>query len=186
MKAITCDDCIERRQLDFIQRVGRIGYWEYDPADQSMSLPEASLDLLASIVGAPFNSPRSFMGALCDIEHKRLQIALDQAVAKRLALTIELKLASGDGKHAYIVVRGAPIELDQGPLRFAGTFQDITNEKHREADHENVITQLQALLDALPQGGQRHRQRSPPHPLEPALSRDSQLPAKHGVCARPF
>jgi len=152
MKAITCNDCIERRQLDFIQRIGRIGYWEYDPADQSMSLPEASLDLLASIVGAPLNSPRSFMGALCDIEHKRLQIAFDQAVAKRLALTIELKLASGDGKYAYIVVRGAPIELDQGPLRFAGTFQDITNEKHREADHENVITQLRALLDALPQG----------------------------------
>jgi PAS domain S-box-containing protein len=152
MKAITCDDCIERRQLDFIQRVGRIGYWEYDPADQSMSLPEASLDLLASIVGAPLNFPRSFMGALCDIEHKRLQIVFDQAVAKRLALTIELKLASGDGKPAYIVVRGAPIELDQGPLRFAGTFQDTTNEKQREAEHEKVTTQLQALLDALPQG----------------------------------
>jgi diguanylate cyclase (GGDEF)-like protein len=152
VKANNCHDCIERRQLDFIQRVGRIGYWEYDPAKRSMSLPDASLDLLASIVSTPLNSPRSFMDALCDIERKRFQIALDQTVAKHLTLNIELELASRDGKQSYIVVRGAPVALDQSPLRFAGTFQDITNEKHREAEHEKVSTQLQALLDALPQG----------------------------------
>lgn len=139
MKTNKCHDCIERRQLDFIQRVGRIGYWEYDPAKRSMSLPNASLDLLAFIVGGPLNAPRSFMDALCDIERKRLQIALDQAAAKRLALNIQLEMASSDGKHLHIVVRGAPVGVDQGPLRFAGTFQDITNEKQREVDHEKSL-----------------------------------------------
>jgi diguanylate cyclase (GGDEF)-like protein/PAS domain S-box-containing protein len=146
------DDGMERRQLDFIQRVGRIGYWEFDPAERAMSLPEPSWDLLASIIGGSLNAHRSFMDVLCDTERRRFQIALDQAIAERLALNIELQLASGGSQQPYIAVRGARIERGQGPPRFAGTFQDITNEKHREADHEAVITQLQALLDALPQG----------------------------------
>lgn len=142
----------ERQRMDFIQRVGRIGYWEFDPAERSMSLPEPSLDLLAFIIGGSRNARRSFIDALCDTERRRFQIALDQAIAKRLALNIELQLASSDSQQPYIAVRGAHIETGQGSLRFAGTFRDITNEKHREADHEKLITQLQALLDALPQG----------------------------------
>ena len=152
MKANKCDDFIERRQMELIQRIGRIGYWEYDPEQKSMSLADLSLDLLAFIVGRSLNAGRPFMDALCDVERNRLQNALDQAVAKRLPLNIELKLAGGDDELSFIVVRGTPVEVDQGSLRFAGTFQDITREKHREAEHERVITQLQALLDALPQG----------------------------------
>ena len=152
MKADECHDVTERQQLDFIQRVGRIGYWEFDPAGRSTSLPDTSLDLLASIAGGPLNARGAFMEALCDPDRKRFQIALDQAIATHSALQIELELAGNEGQQPCIAVRGAPIETGQGPLRFAGTFQDITNEKQREADHEHVITQLQALLDALPQG----------------------------------
>lgn len=152
MKANECHDVTERQQLDFIQRVGRVGYWEFDPAKRSTFLPDPSLHLLASIVGGSLGARGSFMEALCDPDRKRFQIALDQAIATHSALHIELKLAGNDGRQPCIAVRGAHIETGQGPLRFAGTFQDITNEKQREADHEHVSTQLQALLDALPQG----------------------------------
>lgn len=138
--------------MALIQRIGRIGYWEYDSGEKSISLAEPSRDLLASIVGRSPNAGRPFMDALCDLERNRFQNALDQAVGKRLTLDIELELASGDGKPSFIVVRGMPVEFDQGSPPFAGTFQDITHERQREADHEKVITQLQALLDALPQG----------------------------------
>ena len=152
MKPVKCDDFIEHRQMALIQRIGRIGYWEYDLGEQSISLAQPSLDLLASIVGRPADAGRpSFMDALCNVERKRFQNALDQAVAKRLTLSIELKVARADGKPAFVVVRGTPVEFDQDSLPFAGTFQDITDEKQRGADHEKVITQLQALLDALPQ-----------------------------------
>ena len=92
------------------------------------------------------------MDALSDIERQRVQVVFDQAVAKRLPFNIQVELARGDGERVYLVVRGAPVDDGQGPLRLAGTFQDITNEKQREARHEKVVTQLQALLDALPQG----------------------------------
>ena len=152
MNEDNCDGGIERRRLDFIQRVGCIGYWEYDSAKRSMSLPDASLALLASIAGGPLDAPRSFMDALSDIERQRVQVVFDQAIAKRLPFNIQVELARGDGKRVYVVVRGSPVDDGQSPLCLAGTFQDITNEKRREAKHEKVITQLQALLDALPQG----------------------------------
>ncbi len=152
MKTNKCDDCIDRRQLELIQRVGRIGYWEYDATARSISMPAAALALLTSIAGEFDAPPRSFLDALDDGERKRFQGALEQAVAERLALNIEMKLARDDGRPCYIVVRGVPLEPDQGWARFAGTFQDISNEKQCGANHEKLITQLQALLDALPQG----------------------------------
>lgn len=151
MKTSKCFACAERRQLELIQRIGRIGYWEYEPDEKSVSLSEESLSLLASALRvAPGDCP-PFMAALGDIERKRFQAALDQAVAGQLVLNIELKLVSGD-RSAYVIVRGAPAEIDQDKFGFAGTLHDITAEKNREADHREVSTQLQALLDALPQG----------------------------------
>jgi hypothetical protein len=46
-----CDDCEDRRQLELIQRVGRVGYWEYDVATRSMYLPDASVALLRDAAG---------------------------------------------------------------------------------------------------------------------------------------
>ena len=78
VKTNISSDCIERRQLELIQRIGRIGYWEYDPEEKSVSLAEASLGLLSSIVGSAPNACRPFMDALCDVERKRFQVALDR------------------------------------------------------------------------------------------------------------
>ncbi|MFZ2853826.1 MAG: PAS-domain containing protein [Rhodocyclaceae bacterium] len=152
MKTNKCFECSERRQLDIIQRVGGIGYWEYDPSAGSMFFPVAALDLLSAIVGGPLNARRPLLDSLSDSERRRFQRALDQAVATRLALHIQLELLGRDGARSCIFVRGEPVPLEQGGLQLAGTFQDITSEKQREADHEKLITQLQALLDALPQG----------------------------------
>ena len=152
MKTNNCEHCAERRQLELIQRVGRIGYWEYDATERSMALPAAALALLASIVGESDTPVRSLVDVLGDSERKRFQSALEQAVAARLALNIEMKLEGRLGRPCYIVVRGVPVEPEQGYPQFAGTFQDISNEKQCGANHEKLITQLQALLDALPQG----------------------------------
>ena len=152
MKSNQNDNGGDYWQRDFIQRVGRIGYWEYDAEHKSVTLPEPSMSLLGSIVGSAPDTGRPFLDALSEFERKRFQVALEQAAAHRLALNIELELAGENGRHSHIFVRGAAVVPNQGPLGYAGTFQDITNERNRDADHEDVITQLRALLDALPQG----------------------------------
>jgi diguanylate cyclase (GGDEF)-like protein/PAS domain S-box-containing protein len=147
-----CAPGINTRQLALIQRIGRIGYWEYARAERTVCIPAASQDLLAAILGGADKASRSLMEALCDIERKRFQSALDRALELELTINIEIEASRADGSPCYLVVRGIPVQSDHGSVQLAGTFQDISNQKQREADHENVITQLQALLDALPQG----------------------------------
>jgi PAS domain S-box-containing protein len=148
---VSVPNSIEHRQLDFIQRVGRIGYWEYDAKHRSLSLANAAMDLLASILGGTPHATRPLLAAMSGAEQARWQTALDDAVANQKTLHIDLKLARCDGQPAYIAVQGAPVDAAQESGLYAGTFQDITTQRCREADHEEVITQLQALLDALPQ-----------------------------------
>lgn len=151
LKMVSVPNSIEHRQLDFIQRVGRIGYWEYDAKNRSLSLANAAMDLLASILGGTPHATRPLLAAMSGAEQARWQTALDDAVANQKTLHIDLKLARCDGQPAYIAVQGAPVDAAQESGLYAGTFQDITTQRCREADHEEVITQLQALLDALPQ-----------------------------------
>ncbi len=145
-------DDIASRQFDFMQRIGRIGYWEFDSLQHPIELPLTSRQLLQAMLGTGEQLPRSFMEALPTKERQRFQTTLEQACAQGLTLAIELEMRRADGQSAYVMLRGAPLALAGSARRFAGTFQEITREKQRDAEHEKMITQLQALLDALPQG----------------------------------
>jgi len=141
----------ELDQLELIQRLGRIGFWEYDPATHSFALPQHSLDLLSSLIGSsPTQSPR-LREVMSDAERKRFLGALDQAVQGRLPLHLQLQLVQHRGQHATIVVKGVPVERPDG-YRFAGTFSDITREKHVESEREEVLSQLHAVVSGLPVG----------------------------------
>ena len=152
MKENECHDEVERRQLEFIQRVGRVGYWEYDPAQRLISLPQASQVLLNSIIESVPDSARTLVEVMSECERSRFQGALDLAVAQRLELNMELQLTRSDSQASYLVVRAVPQETERGAPTLAGSFRDVTQEKRRAAEHEKLSTQLQALLDALPQG----------------------------------
>lgn len=143
-----------QRQLELIQRVGRVGLWEYDPGPRAMSVPDSSLRLLASLIGRepPGAGASTFLATLLpDAERRRFRAALDEAVARGLPLAIELRLAGGGPDGAWVSVRGAPLDTERGP-RFGGTFTDITREKRAETEREEVIRQLNALIGSLPLG----------------------------------
>ena len=152
VKSNNYSESVEGRQLDIIQQIGGIGYWEYDPAEMSIFLPAASQKLLAGITASPVSAPDSLMQALGDAGLERLQAAFDQATDSELAFQAELQLAGRDGRPAYLAFRGAKVETTPGLLRLAGTFSDTSAAKRREADHGQASAQLQALLDVLPQG----------------------------------
>ncbi len=138
-------------QLDLMQQLGRVGYWEYDPARHSFMLPPPSLQLLASMLGTSPHTAPLLRELMSDAERHRFRNALEQAVSRRLNLNLELQLTNLHGDHGTILVKGRPIERD-GVLRFAGIFRDITAEKAVEAEREAVLSQLQALVGGLPVG----------------------------------
>lgn len=137
-------------QLELIQRIGRVGYWETNGEGQSMFLPAASRELLRSLSGGARDA--SLFDVLSATERRRLQKTLEHATSQQLEFSLEVKVDNKAVDHAAMVVRGAPLISSTGALRFGGTFQDITREKRVEAEREEVITQLQSLLDVLPQG----------------------------------
>lgn len=139
----------EHQQLDFIQRVGRVGYWEYDPAAQIFWLPALSLRLLESIADIPGLHPGSWIEVLPDGERRRFLNALNAAVKQGLSLHQELRLTHGQGGKASISVRGARLAVEGQAIRFAGTFQDISSEKHAEEEREDIISQFNALIGSL-------------------------------------
>lgn len=147
-----CEDCPEKRQLELIQRLSRTGYWEYDPEAGGIELSPSSALLLSAILGVEAADGQAFMQAIQAPEPRRFQEVLDQALAGRLNVQIELRLACRDASQAYVAVRGEPELMDDGDIRLVGSFQDITREKRIEADREAVIGQLQALLTSLPLG----------------------------------
>ncbi len=138
-------------QLDLMQQLGRVGYWEYDPARHSFMLPPPSLQLLASMLGTSPHTAPLLRELMSDAERHRFRNALEQAVSRRLNLNLELQLTNLHGDHGTILVKGRPIERD-GVLRFAGIFRDITAEKAVEAEREAVLSQLHALVGGLPVG----------------------------------
>jgi hypothetical protein len=51
MKTERCEHCLERRQLEVTQRIGRVGYRQYDPLRATTFQPQLTLALLAAIAG---------------------------------------------------------------------------------------------------------------------------------------
>lgn len=142
---------MEGEALDLIQRLGRVGYWEYDPGTNRYALPSPSLQLLATMVGtSPLVMPK-LREIMPDTERRRFRDALREACERRLDLHLELQLTSNHGSNATILIKGSPIERD-GTLRFAGVFRDITAERAMEAQREEVLSQLHSLVGGLPVG----------------------------------
>jgi diguanylate cyclase (GGDEF)-like protein len=147
-----CIDCLESRQLALIQQLGRVGYWEYDPGQKFMQLPNPSQDLLSTVMGIDPAQCSSLLDVLNGAERRRFMLALEQAITNSLPFTIELGLPNARGEFIHLVVRGAPHSRNPDDGWFAGTFHDITHERQTEIEREKVLTQMQTLLDALPQG----------------------------------
>lgn len=142
----------ELDQLALIQRLGRIGYWEYDPPTHKFSLPTPSLQLLSSMTGSSREAAPNLRDVMSDAERTRFLTALGQAVNGKLPLNLQLQLISHGGQQATIVVKGVPIEDNGSVSRFCGTFHDITREKRVETEREEVLSQLNALVGGLPVG----------------------------------
>ena len=141
----------ETEQLALIQQLGRIGYWEYDPSQRRFFLPQPSLDLLSSLIGRSFVATSPLRDLMIDAERRRLKAALEQAVAQRLDLNLELQLLSPTGEAPTLLIRGRPLERG-GQTHLAGTFADITREKRVESEREEALSQMHAVIKGLPIG----------------------------------
>ena len=137
MGAEAFGNSLEAAQLELIQDIGRIGYWEYDPSTHVFTLPPHSLELRCSLIGCTPEEAPKLRDTMSGAERQRFNNALEQAVKDRLALHIELKLIGFQGRNATILVKGKPIER-HGRMLFAGTFRHTTHEKRIETERKKI------------------------------------------------
>jgi PAS domain-containing protein len=147
-----CRECPEQRQLELIQRVGRVGYWEFDPTRDDVLLPDISRQLLQTLGLKPQGHDISLWSVLADGELKRLRASLKQASEMHKPFSIELRAIKQGGESIFLLVRGEPLSGNGNGAHLEGTFQDISDLKRAEIERERIITQFHALLDTLPQG----------------------------------
>jgi len=138
-------------ELDLIQRLGQVGYWEFDPVTDAMRLPAASLRLLSTMVGTSPTVAPVLREIMSEAERSRLLDAMQQAIERRLPLQLELQLINLRGGHAAVLLKGTPVESGDG-MRYAGIFRDITADKQVQSEREAVLSQLHALVGGLPVG----------------------------------
>jgi diguanylate cyclase (GGDEF)-like protein len=143
---------VELAQLELIQRLGRIGYWEYDPATHKFYLPPPSLELLSTMTGGSREAAPDLREMMSVTDRSRFLSALGLAVSGNLPLQLELQIAGQRGQRATIVVKGTLLEGMAEAPRFAGIFHDVTRERQVETEREEVLSQLNALLGGLPVG----------------------------------
>ncbi|WP_300453924.1 PAS-domain containing protein [Accumulibacter sp.] len=136
-------------QLELIQRIGRIGYWEFLPDSGELRLPPLSRELLGCIVDSPSLAGLPFCDLMPEGEWRRFAATLKIAVEQRLPLELELRLAHGLDGGASLLMRGTPVATGDGAARYAGTFQDVSSERRAETTRQEVINQLHALLASL-------------------------------------
>ena len=138
-------------QLDLIQRLGQVGYWEFDPATDTIRLPAPSLRLLSTMVGTSPTVAPMLREIMSEAERRRLLDAMQQAIERRLPLQLELQLINLRGGHAAVLLKGTPVDSGGG-MRYAGIFRDITADKQVQSEREAVLSQLHALVGGLPVG----------------------------------
>ena len=146
----TVQPLADSEQLELMQQLGRIGYWEYDPANDSFMLPPPSLHLLASMLGTSSHCApllRDCVRCRAPPFPQRPRTGREPAAQPepRTAADEPAWRPCNDSR------QGRPIEQD-GKLRFAGTFRDITSEKSVESEREAVLSQLHAVIGSLPVG----------------------------------
>jgi PAS domain S-box-containing protein len=139
------------------QRIAHLGSWalELDQLDELDKNPLRWSDELYRIFGYEVGqlevSRPNFLRAIHPADRDRMRDAMAKALPNRTGYSAECRMIRADGAERIIQVH-ADIILDkktQKPLRFVGTVQDITEQKHAEEKLAQLALIVESSDDAI-------------------------------------
>lgn len=113
-----------------VQALAHIGGWDWDSANDRLYLTGESKRILAQ--AAPPTTMPQMLQSLCAPDRRRLQAALDRALAEGRGFDLELQGARADGHAFWVRAIGGGVPGDPAASRLTGTLQDITELKQGE------------------------------------------------------
>jgi len=137
-------------RLRLALEAARIGYWEWNPATDRVSLGEHTETLFGLTPGA-FKGTYSAFLELAHPEHRaELRQVMGQAVKQRARYHVEFRVVHPDGEGRWVAMDGRPYPDEAGDVSvMLGVAWDIDSRKRTEAALRQVEQLNQTVLDSM-------------------------------------
>jgi len=128
------------------QRLANVGGWAYDVRSGELTWTEE----VYRIYGLPERSHPTVEDGIAHYhpeDQPKIREAFTRAVEDGEPYDLELRLTSGDGEERWIHTRGVPQATNGEVRRVQGSIQDITKQKRRERELEQMQERIELTLE---------------------------------------
>ncbi len=135
-----------KSRLEFVQKIAKLGYWEYDLKNNKLLWSKEIYELFGlEEKEFPLNI-ENFVKLIHPDDRKTFREALNVSFTGIVSLDIEHRIVKEDNQITYIHHRGTVIYNEKGDIeKFSGSIQDITDRKVME----NAIRESQSRLSNI-------------------------------------
>ena len=150
-KAELASSRMARQRLRDAQRLGRIGYWQYDLSTQWVWWSDEVYDLLGLEPGQLDSSYQALLQRIHPDDRAAFDAARDAAVQSGTALDQEFRIITAAGAVRWIHLIGRVHGPDEGgpPTHRSGVIQDITERHEAQAQRRLLETCIAHLNDIV-------------------------------------
>jgi len=136
-------------RLEFIQKIARLGYWEFDIKNNQLIWSKDIYELL-SLSEKDFNlSLKNFLNLIHPDDREIFHKAFEAALSGLVSLDIEHRIVKKDNSIIFVNQRGAAVYDERGnPVKFSGSVQDITDRKQMENALRESQTRLSNIINS--------------------------------------
>ncbi|HPF32108.1 MAG TPA: PAS domain S-box protein, partial [Candidatus Sabulitectum sp.] len=139
------------RRLQESQRTGRIGHEEFNVVTGGLLWSDTVFELYERDIDLGPPSYDEVMALHSPEDAARLEEAVKNAVATGEGYAVDLKVILPSGRCGYHHAIGTPETEETGRVvRITGTVQDVTDRKLAEESYQNIATELEEILNSLP------------------------------------
>jgi PAS domain S-box-containing protein len=137
------------RWLGMVQRVGRVGCWEFGTDRQSWS------DELYGLLGLDPRSVQPSVRAFYEVVHPadlpRLAAEVERSARRGGPMHAEVRLRAGAGRAEVVVIRGVvDVDPEGGPTHSFGTVTDVSDTRRLEEQLRASETRFRMAFDQAP------------------------------------
>lgn len=132
-------------QMESVEEVSRVGYWEVDLADQKPMWSKQTR--LIHEVDDDFEPDLETAIEFYAPEYRnQISEAVQVAMKTGIEWDLELEIVTAKGNRRWVRAKGRPVHKDGALVSLVGSFQDISEMKIRELELSNALHQKDTAL----------------------------------------
>ena len=137
-----------RRKLERTQKIGKVGFWEYDLQKRQAWLSDILYDLIGISPQTDVGNEQFLQELFQQEDIEELIYRAQRSLSQLHPLDLVQKLRLKNGSVMYFEIYGELI-MDQGvPVRISGTCKDISEQEAAREKGESVEVSLGAILES--------------------------------------